>query len=60
MESATSFRAAILSSSLVRIVVVRGGISSRGLVGGVSSSWEDVGVRASEEDMMEREDGGRV
>jgi hypothetical protein len=55
MESATSFRAAILSSSEVREVVVRAGMSARGSEGRGISSPADV--------MVAREEGwsgGRV
>ena len=55
IESATSFRAAILSGSLVRTLVVRGGISSRGLLGAEVGSEMDVMV-AREEGVS----GGRV
>lgn len=56
MLSATSFNAAILSSSEVRIWVVRGGMSSRGLAG--TAGGEEVGVMRVA--IVEREDGGRV
>lgn len=55
MESATSLRAAILSSSEVRIVVVRGGTSARGSLLCVRSESAEVMV-ASEEGC----NGGRV
>jgi hypothetical protein len=56
MESATSLRAAILSDSEVKVVVVRGGMSLRGLeMREVSSSVLEVMV-ASEEGWS----GGRV
>ena len=48
MESATSFRAATLSSSDVRVVVVRGGTSARGSVGMETVSSVEV-IVASEE-----------
>jgi hypothetical protein len=55
IESATSFRAAILSAAVVRTVVVRGGIPSRGLgVKGMSSAL-DVMVASDEGNK-----GGRV
>jgi hypothetical protein len=59
MESATSFRAAVLSSSLVRMVVVSGGMESSGFEGGVEDV-EGVLTGEEEEDMIERDDGGRV
>jgi hypothetical protein len=60
MESATSFRAAILSSSLVRMVVARGGMSSSGFKGGVEGVEGVLTAEEEEEDMIEREEGGRV
>lgn len=58
MESATSFRAAILSSSLVRIAVVRGGMSSSGFGGGGVSFVDGCDMLAVA--VIEREEGGRV
>lgn len=55
MESATSLRAAILSDSEVRMVVVRGGMSARGSLVWAMESSADVMV-ASEEGCS----GGRV
>ena len=48
IESATSLRAATLSASEVRVVVVRGGTSTRGLEVTVSSSAWDVIVAREE------------
>lgn len=48
IESATSFRAAILSASVVRAVVARGGMSSRGLLERELSSSTDVMVARDE------------
>lgn len=68
MLSAISFRAAILESEVVRRVVVRGGIPSRGL--DVGEDGDDVGCEGagrseeSSEDMVASEEvvrrGGRV
>lgn len=55
MESAMSLRAATLSASEVRVVVVRGGMSLRGLEVRVVSSSTDV-IVASDEGWS----GGRV
>lgn len=56
IESATNLSAAILSSSVVKVVVMRGGIPSRGLGGGrLSSSAFEVMV-ASEDALS----GGRL
>jgi hypothetical protein len=60
MESATSFKAEVLSSTVVRTVVVRGGMSSRGFVGGVSGVEGVLMASEDEEDMIEREEGGSV
>lgn len=50
MESATNFSAATFSSSLVRMEVVRGGMSASGSEAG--------GGRLLEEDMVAREEEG--
>jgi len=55
-ESAISFRAAILSDSLVKVVVVRGGMSARGSAGGGRSSAVDIVARLE----VGKESGGRV
>jgi hypothetical protein len=54
-ESATSLRAAALSSSVVKTLVVRGGISSRGL-GGSTTSFSAAELMVAREDRVR---GGR-
>lgn len=58
MLSATNFRAAILSSGVVRVVVVRGGMPSSGL-----EFWGGGGEEESRDVIVAREEGrsgGRV
>lgn len=49
IESATNFRAATLSSSVVKVVVIRVGTPSRGFRDGTGSSSGLEGIVASEE-----------
>lgn len=60
IESATNFRAAILSASLLRGPVVRGGISSSGLVGVRYSSCSCSSVLDVMVASEEGNNGGRV